>query len=224
MKRIVLFSFLCVFVIVNAQPKNFSLKRGNWTGGISGSFYWDNVDRNIKEVNGDVKSNVLENGSQLNFKSGYFASDNFLLGLLYSQSINEIEVKPDPNPFGDFNKDRKNLWYAGLWTRYYLPISSINFAFFGEVSLGYLFYEEQNQKLTTNLYSRNFTRADGFAYLFGGGVSYFLTEEISFELALNLQGSKTSGNVEYNSSQSDEIDISLFNTKLLLGIQIYLPN
>ncbi len=224
MKRIVFFFLFIAIISANAQPKNFSFKRGNWTGGISGNFYWDNVDQNIKEVNGDVKSTLAETGSQLNFKSGYFAADNFLLGLLYSQKIDETEIKPDPNPNGDFNKDRGNAWYAGLWTRYYLPISSINFAFFGELSLGYLFYEQQNQNLLTNVYSRSFTRTDGFAYVFGGGIAYFLTDEISFDLALNFQGTSTSGSVEYNASSSDPIEISLFNTKLLLGIQVYLPN
>ncbi|MAT57377.1 MAG: hypothetical protein CMF23_05345 [Ignavibacteriae bacterium] len=224
MKRIIFFSVIAALVSINAQPKNFSLMRGNWTGGVSGNFYWDSFDQNIKEVNGEVKSKIYENGSLMNFKSGYFAADNFLLGALYYQAIDELEVEPDPNPNNNFDKNRSNTWFAGIWSRYYFPISAVNMSLFGELSLGYLAYEQQYQNLQSNIYSRSFTRADGFAYIFGGGISYFLTDEISFELALNFQGSSTSGNVEYNNGVSDPVDISFFNTKILLGIQIYLQN
>ncbi|MDT0676836.1 hypothetical protein [Autumnicola musiva] len=131
-------------------------------------------------------------------KAGYMVNDNFLLGGIVNLG------------FAKDSEDSDEIFVYGVQalTRFYIRPQEADLG--DEVPAGQFFLETN-----AGIAGRNVSGGDttnGFAFGFGPGYSYFLTDSVALETSLKYSGLVGAGNENYQNSLG-----------LTFGIQIFLP-
>jgi opacity protein-like surface antigen len=202
---------------------NQALKKGGWTGGLAGWVGWENF--NVSETNGDLISNSKVDGYNFIFSSrnGSLVENNGVFGFDFQWRQKDRTVTPDPNPSNISEINDESIWFLGLWARYYIPLEG-EFAMFIEGSGGYASFSQKYELATTeepDLDNSN-SSANGFAYNAGVGFSLFVSPNAAFEITGRWEGGTLSGNTDYTSGSSSDLEVKLSNIFILFGFQVYL--
>ncbi|MDT0641517.1 hypothetical protein RM553_01610 [Zunongwangia sp. F363] len=131
-------------------------------------------------------------------KAGYMLTDNFLLGGI----VNLGHYKASEGSDGVF------VYGVQALTRYYISPGEAGVE--DSVPAGQFFIETNAGIAGRNVSGGSTT--NGFAFGFGPGYSYFLTESIALETSLKYNGLAGGGNEDYQNSLG-----------LTVGVQIFLP-
>jgi opacity protein-like surface antigen len=222
-KLLIFLIFLFTTSIFPQQNMNQALKKGGWTGGLAGWVGWENF--NVSETNGDLISNSKVDGYNFIFSSrnGSLVENNGVFGFDFQWRQKDRTVTPDPNPSNISEINDESIWFLGLWARYYIPLEG-EFAMFIEGSGGYASFSQKYDFATTeepDLDNSN-SSANGFAYNAGVGFSLFVSPNAAFEITGRWEGGTLSGNTEYTSGSSSDLEVKLSNIFILFGFQVYL--
>ncbi|MDT0685068.1 hypothetical protein [Autumnicola psychrophila] len=131
-------------------------------------------------------------------KAGFMITDNFMLGAI----VNLGHYKTSEDSDGVF------VYGAQALTRFYVSPGEADVE---DVVPAGQFFLETNAGLAGRNISGGST-TNGFAFGFGPGYSYFLTDSVALEAALKYNGLVGGGNEDYQNSLG-----------LTVGIQVFLP-
>ncbi|MDT0645413.1 hypothetical protein RM545_01820 [Zunongwangia sp. F260] len=131
-------------------------------------------------------------------KAGYMMSDNFMLGAIVNLG------------FSKANEDASEVFVYGVQalTRFYVSPSEVNLE--GDVPAGQFFLETNAGLAGVN--QSGDASTNGFAFGFGPGYSYFLTDSVALDASVKYNGLVGAGSDNYQNSLG-----------INLGIQIFLP-
>lgn len=134
-------------------------------------------------------------------KMGYFISDNFAVG-----AIANLGFTKSPESQGESTKT--TVYGFQAFTRYYLTPEEIELE--DVINTGRFFLETNAGIAGVNVTDGPTT--NGFAFGFGPGYTYFLTNSIALEATAKYNGLVGGGNTDYQHSLG-----------VNLGIQVFLP-
>lgn len=223
------YKFLFIIIMLfstslfSQQNMNQALKKGGWTGGLAGWVGWENFS--VSETMNDETSNSKIDGYNFIFSSrnGSLVENFGVFGFDFQWRQKDRTVTPEPNPSNISETNDESIWFLGLWARYYIPLEG-EFAMFIEGSGGYASFYQNYELITTeepDLDNSN-SSANGFAYNAGAGFSLFVSPNAAFEITGRWEGGKLSGNTDYTSGSSSDLEIKLSNIFILFGFQVYL--
>jgi hypothetical protein len=224
MKNIILFFLILpTFFIYPQRNLEEALRKGGWTGGISGWVGWENY-KTTTNID-DQSSNAKINGFNFIFSSrnGSIVEKNGVFGFDFQWREKTSTTKPDPNPDNTSVYKRDKEWFIGLWARYYIPMAG-NFAMFLEGSGGYAVYNQVNETQSDLEYSTGKVEgyANGFAYNAGIGFSNFISPNAAFEITGRWEGGSLNGTMENSSVSSGDLNVKPRNIFILFGFQVFL--
>jgi hypothetical protein len=191
----------------------------------------DNLDTTGKITRTDKFSRL-----DLGIRAGYFISDHFLIGILFSQ-ISTSQIQTDFNPNKTVNKTTNtgSTIAPGLFCRYYKPIGESRFAVFGQLAASYGMggtkgsneFTAANGTITK---TDNKTTENSVTVYLQPGVTYFLTKKIGVEAYFGNVGYTSTNTKTYNKDGkvATENNEGQFNSHLtfnlssvFLGINFY---
>lgn len=149
-------------------------------------------------------------------RNGYFLANRFLVGLRasYDVSLHRMTLPTATGGSEVVSEGSEQSFEVGPWFRYYFPVGN-GWALFGEADWSYRTYVDE-EKARGGLDSKSTGR--GLAIGMGGGITYFLTKGIAFDVAGRVSFARLLLNSE---GRRTRVDLSDFG--LVLGFQIYLP-
>ena len=200
-----------------------ALKKGGWTGGISGWLGWENYKTTLNL--GDHSDVAKIDGFNFIFSSrnGSLVETNGVFGFDFQWREKTSTTKPDPNPdiTSEYKKDKE--WFLGLWARYYIPMAG-NFAMFLEGSAGYAVYNQVYETDSNLEYLTGKVEgyANGFAYNAGFGFSNFISPNAAFEIIGSWEGGSLNGNSTNLTGSGGALNVKRGNIFILFGFQVFL--
>lgn len=217
---LILFSFGSTYSQLHMDE---ALRKGGWSGGISGWVGWENYKTNINIA--DNSTNAKADGFNFIFSSrnGSLVETNGVFGFDFQWREKTRTIKPEPNPENVSEYMKERVWFLGLWARYYMPLGG-NFAMFIEGSGGYAVFDQENiydgSGQTASVTTESF--ANGFAYNGGVGFSNFVTPNVAFEITGRYEGGSLNGETKNESEAANDLNVKLKNIFILFGFQVYL--
>jgi hypothetical protein len=220
--------FLSILLLTSSfvyaqQNLEEALRKGGWTGGISGWVGWENYKTTINL--GDYSDVAKIDGFNFIFSSrnGSLVEKNGVFGFDFQWREKSNTTKPDPNPDNSSEYKRDREWFIGLWGRYYVPLGG-NFAWFLEGSAGYSVYNKilETQSTISEYNGKVEGFANGFAYNAGIGFSNFISPNAAFEITGRWEGGSLNGTSTNNFGLSNPLNVKIGNIFILFGFQVYL--
>jgi opacity protein-like surface antigen len=208
----------------NLSDEYFSPFRANsWIFGIAGNISFDNHNAVFSLSNQNAKMDISGYTFNLNARNGRMITNNLAVGVDLQWSNKNNKQVPNPNQNNFEISDVELMGFIGIFGRYYVPISNERAAIFGELSLGYLSYRDENVRKSDTFRDGITSDADGLGYNVGLGASLFATKHIAFELTARYEMGKLTGKSKTSGEDQDiEFEINHSRINLLLGIQLYL--
>ncbi|MDT0649850.1 hypothetical protein [Autumnicola edwardsiae] len=196
MKKILLLA--AFFIVGVTQTSHAQLQEGNFMLGADlGSGLSTPESKGLFGINVGLNDGAGWNIG-LSPKAGYMVNDNFLLGGIVNLG------------FAKASEDSDEVFVYGVQalTRFYVRPQDADLG--DEIPAGQFFVETNAGIAGRNVSGGETT--NGFAFGFGPGYSYFLTESVALETSLKYSGLVGAGNEDYQNSLG-----------LTFGIQIFLP-
>ena len=174
------FCFLLFFGTLFLQAQNTSVatdtlttpfRKGRWLTGLSGS-----ISSNTNKT-GTSEKKTITNEFGLNFSTGKFIKDRWLLG----GKINADRA----NSAGNVDQITESL-FVGPFVSYFLTENNRG-SLFTTLTSGYVRYrEETSSDNLANTPIRQLTVGGGFGVLVGLGYSYVIHDQITFDIGFDL--------------------------------------
>ncbi len=152
-------------------------------------------------------------------RNGYFIADRFLIGLRASYDVALHRVTLPSRSGGApelVTEGSEQSFEVGPWFRYYFPVGN-GWAIFGEGDWSYRTYFDEEKGFGSSE-SGSKSTGRGLAIGVGGGLTYFLTKGVAFDVAGRASFARLLLNSDNRRTRVDLADFGL-----LLGFQIYLP-
>ncbi len=199
MKKLMLTALAVVsFVVANAQETS------NGSEGFSkGDIFISGAVSYGSEKTGDTKENTLT----LTPRIGYFANENFVIGLRAGYISQSLENTFFEDVF--LEELDINSFEIGGFGRYYTTPAN-KFSFFGELAVSYI-------SIDTDFDTGDF-KTDGFGIGFSPGVSYFLNPNIAIEAAWGALSYVTVEPDFDGAESTDTFEIGLDLDDITLGL------
>jgi len=194
-------------------PKGEYFPRGSWAAGFGAT-----VESSAIEGREPGATTTRSSRYGITSRNGYFLVDRFLVGLRarYDVALHRVTL---PNASGGADlvtEGSEQSFEIGPWFRYYVPVGN-GWAIFGEADWSYrTYYDEEKSQGSSGRGSESTGR--GLAIGAGGGITYFLTKGVAFDVAGRASFARL---LLTSENRRTRVDLSDFG--LVLGFQIYLP-
>lgn len=193
-------------------PNGEYFPRGSWAAGFGAT-----VESSSFAGRDAASPSIRSSRYGIESRSGYFLANRFLIGLRATYEV-ALHRETLPSATGASPvvviEGSEQAFEIGPWFRYYFPVGN-GWALFAQADWGYRssFEEEKVPGAPART-----TKGRGVAVGFGGGLTYFLTKAVAFDVAgrVSLSRPLVSG-----SGPRSRVDFSEFG--LVLGFQVYLP-
>ncbi|GGI56989.1 DUF3575 domain-containing protein [Winogradskyella haliclonae] len=205
---LILTTLVCVYANSQiADSNSIAFRKGRWFTGLSGS-----ISSTTIRIN-SLDQETSTNNYGINIQSGKFLKDRFLVG--GRLQINRI------NTSGNVDQQTETL-FIGPFSNYYFNVNKTG-GLFITAAVGYTRYSNEVD-FTQNLMTVNeFSEGSGLGSIFSLGYSYTITDNVAFDLGINVnlfwldvEQESIPSNVKTNYSISSN-DISLsFGFNILL--------
>lgn len=194
-------------------PKGEYFPRGTWAAGFGAT-----VESSSFEGREPGSTTTRSSRYGITSRNGYFLADRFLVGLRarYDVALHRVTLpSPSGAPAELVTEGSEQSFEIGPWFRYYVPVGN-GWALFGDADWSYRTYFDEEKGLGSGLVSTSTGR--GLAVGLGGGLTYFLTKAVAFDVAGRVSFARLLLNSD---GRRTRVDLSDFG--LVLGFQIYLP-
>lgn len=190
-------------------PPGEYFPRGTWATGFAAKVQSSSFDR----PSGASETRSSRYG--ILSRSGYFIANRFVVGIRASY---DVALHRNTDTAGAvsivLSKETEQSFEIGPWFRYYMPVGN-GWALFGEADWSFRRYFDEEEFGGA---PPRTTTGRGLAVGLGGGLTYFLTKAVAFDVAGRASFARL---VETSGGRRTRADLSDFG--LVLGFQIYLP-
>jgi hypothetical protein len=194
-------------------PEGEYFPRGTWAAGFAAK-----VESSSYEGRDPRTPTMRSSRYGISSRNGYFVANRFLVGLRASY---DVALHRTTLPGGDGGRvleseGTEQSFEIGPWFRYYFPVGN-GWAFFADADWGYrTFYDEEKAIGKKGQASESSGRGLGIGL--GGGLTYFLTKGVAFDVAGRVSFARL---ISKEEGRKTRVDLSDFG--LVLGFQVYLP-
>lgn len=194
-------------------PKGEYFPRGSWAAGFGAT-----VESSAFEGREAGATTTRSSRYGITSRNGYFLVDRFLVGLRarYDVALHRVTLAGASGAPGLVTEGSEQSFEVGPWFRYYVPVGN-GWAIFGEADWSYRTYYDEERSLGSSAQGSEST-GRGLAVGVGGGITYFLTKGIAFDVAGRASFARL---LLRSDGRRTRVDFSDFG--LVLGFQIYLP-
>jgi len=147
-----------------------AFRKGRWLTGLSGNI----SSTTTQIVSTDFKT--TSNNYGINIESGKFIKNRLLVGGLFQ--ANKASTS------GNIDKTTETF-YIGPYSNYYFMDGKTG-SLFARLSLGYVRYKDDTKLNLQNFEARELSEGGGIGSIIGLGYSYTLTDNIAFDLGINV--------------------------------------
>ena len=164
---------IAILIVLLTSINSFSqIQKGSFcigaSSGIGASFTTNSV-----ENNNSSKDVANSNSFSINTQGGYTIANNLILGVELTFSYSNVSLK-------DSQSESTNSTYAiGPFIKYYFSEKEFKPFLLAEYGFGNQYSKYENS------FNKSETEEKITALILGGGVSYFITENIGLELGIN---------------------------------------
>ncbi len=194
-------------------PEGEYFPRGTWAAGFAAK-----VESSSYEGRDPNTPTMRSSRYGISSRNGYFVANRFLVGLRASYDVT-LHRTTLPGADGGRvleSEGTEQSFEIGPWFRYYFPVGN-GWAFFGDVDWGYrTFFDEEKAIGSKGQASESSGRGLGIGL--GGGLTYFLTKGVAFDVAGRVSFARL---ISKEEGRKTRVDLSDFG--LVLGFQVYLP-
>jgi outer membrane protein len=167
-------------------------------GFAKGDFYMSGAIGYASEKTGDVKANTFE----FSPSAGYFVSENIAVGV----SVGIMTGKNEEPGLLDVDTTQLN---AGVFGRYYFTPGKA-FSLFGHLEADYVNAKVEQGPLES--------KADGFAFGFAPGISYFVSNNFALEASVGVLGYSSTKPDVSGAESTDNFRIGVDMSDINLGL------
>lgn len=225
-----LFITLFIFTLTVCFGGNLEKQSKKHLFCINGNFDIINNQTLEKINNYEYENEITGFEFAANFKYGQFITNEVALGLTINTNTKSTEDEPKENNEGRKFVTNVTNNFLGVFSRYQVNYSE-KIIFYPEFAVGYCLENdttEDKSNVGENLETS--FESSGFAFYFGGGASYLLTQHIGLNCNVNyfsglLNGDYTKETWDYEqnakTSTKGDFEKSISKVNFNFGIELY---